>query len=329
MRFVHPEMAVWLLAVAAAAVLGLAHALYRRRSRRLAGIQPRFAAASRRSGALSDARTTLIACTAIALLVGAAARPQLLREAREPEYERQDLVILLDRSASMHARDVAPSRATRALDELRTFLQRKPEEIDRVALVGFAATPLVVSYLTRDVGSLLFYVDWLRQDPSILYGTDIGAAMSSALEVVARDDKPGRKLFLVISDGEDDGTSLEGAVAAAKRRGIRVYTIGIGSPDRTVIPVSRSGERDVFLRDDTGRLVTTQFNEGSLRAVAAATSGRYLRSQRAGDVLAALDTIVRADRRRIGTRTVYAYADVHTYLLAAALVAVGFLVATA
>jgi Ca-activated chloride channel family protein len=329
MRLLHPEAAVWLLAAAAAAVLGLARAAYRIRSRRRDAVQPRFAPFSHRSGPAHDLRTTALACTAIVLLVGAAARPQLLREQRAPEYERQDLVVILDRSVSMHARDVAPSRAGRALAELRTFLQRKPPEIDRVGLVGFAATPLIVSYLTRDVGSLLFYIDWLRDDPSVLYGTDIGAALSSALEVVTRDRKPARKLFLVVSDGEDEGGTLGSAIAAVRGNHIHVHTIGVGSPDRSPIPISRAGEREVFLRDDSGRLITTQFDERSLRSVAAATGGRYVRSQRPGDVLRALDSVVKADRRRIGSRTTYAYMDIHYVLLAGALAASALLVATA
>jgi Ca-activated chloride channel family protein len=329
MRFLYPQMAVWLLAVPATLLLCVARSLYRRWSRRREGIQPRFTRVSRRSGYGREAAVTLFACGAVLLLVGAAARPQLLREQREPEYERQDLVVILDRSVSMRARDVTPSRAERALSELKTFLQRKPAEINRVGLVGFAATPLVLSYFTTDVSSLLFYLDWLKDDPSILYGTDIGAAVTSALEVASHDKQPGRKLFLVISDGEDDGATLGSAVAAARQRGIRIHCIGIGSADEALIPVSRAGERDVFLRDDTGRLVKTQFNEASLKAVAAATNGRYLRSQTTGDVLAALDSVVQADLRRIGTRTVYAYLDIHHLLLAGALAAVALMVATA
>ncbi|MEO5895547.1 MAG: vWA domain-containing protein [Vicinamibacterales bacterium] len=329
MRFVHPQMAVWLLALPATALLCIVHSWYRHRSRRGESIQPRFAAVSRRSRYRRDIVVGVLACVAVLLLVGAAARPQLLYEHRAPEYERQDLVVILDRSVSMRARDVTPSRAERAVAELRIFLQRKPEEIDRVGLVGFAATPLVLSYLTRDVNSLLFYLDWLKDDPTILYGTDIGSAVSSALDVAARDKQPGRKLFLIISDGDDDGSTLASAVATARQRGIRVHCIGIGSPDAALIPISRAAERDVFLRDDNGSLVKTRFNEASLRAVATATSGRYLRSQTSGDVLAALDSVVRADRRRIGTRTIYAYLDVHRVLLAGALAAVALLVATA
>ena len=105
-----------------------------------------------------------------------------------------------------------PSRdAAGAARRSRTSSSSKPEEIDRVGLVGFAGTsldPLVPDDAMSD--SILFYLDWIADDPAILYGTDIGAALTSAMEVVRRDDQPTRKLFLVISDGEDHGATLAG-----------------------------------------------------------------------------------------------------------------------
>ena len=329
MRFLHPEIAVWLLALPAIVLFWTGHFAYKRYSRRREGVQPRFAAVSRRSGYGRDLAILVLACAAVSQLVGAAARPQLLTEQSAAEFERQDLVLILDRSVSMNARDVNPSRAQRALIELKNFLKTKPEEIDRIGLVGFSGTPLVLSYLTRDVDSLLFYLDWLAEDPSIFYGTDIGAAITSALDVVTRDKQPSRKFFLIVSDGDDDGGTLNSAVAAVKRLGIRIHCIGIGAPEAALIPVSRPGERDVFLRDDTGRLVKTTFNEASLRAVATATAGRYIRSETGGELVEALDTVVRADRRSTGTRTTYGYRDVHRILLAGALAAIVLLVAIA
>ena len=329
MRFQHPEIAVWLLALPPIVLSWMAALAYKRHSRSHEAIQPRFQAIARRSGYGRDFAIVLLACAAVSLLVGAAAGPQMLVQQHAPEYERQDLVLIVDRSVSMHARDVNPSRSARALTELKTFLKRKPEELDRIALVGFAGTPLILSYLTRDVDNLLFYLDWMAEDPGIFYGTDIGAAVSSALEVVTKDKQPSRKLFLIVSDGEDDGGTLQAAVASAKRLGIRVHCIGIGAPEPTLIPISRPGERDVFLRDDAGRLVKTTFNEGSLRAVAASTAGRYVRSETGGELAAALEMIVRADRRRVGTRTTYGYRDVHPLLLAGALVTTALLVAIA
>lgn len=327
MRFLHPEMGVWLLTVPLIAAAWLAHYLYKRHSRRRAGVQRRFLGLSRRSTFKREAVVLALACSAVGLLVGALARPQVVTERRTPEFERQDLVVLLDRSVSMRARDVKPSRAERAQTELENFLRRKPDAIDRVGLVGFAGAPLILSYLTRDVDTLLFYLDWMAEDPAIFYGTDIGAALSSAMEVVARDAQPTRKIFLVISDGEDQGTTLDASLATVKRQGIPVHAIGIGSPAEALLPVSRPGQRDVFLRDDDGRLVTTQFDETSLKAIAAATGGRYIRSQSGDELVSALNTIERTERRLVGSKTTNEYRDVYRWLLAGALAAVAVMVA--
>lgn len=329
MRFLHPDLGIWLLAVPAIAVFCLAHYLYKRLSRRREAVQRRFLGLSRRSTFGRDALVLVLASSAAGLLVAALVRPQVVTERYAPEFERQDLVVLLDRSVSMRARDVKPSRAERALTELKNFLQRKPETIDRVALVGFAGAPLILSYLTRDVDTLLFYLDWMAEDPALFYGTDIGAALSSALEVVARDTQPTRKIFLVISDGEDQGTTLDASIATVKRQNIPVHAIGIGSPTEALLPISRPGQRDVFLRDDEGRLVTTEFDETSLRAIAAATGGRYMRSQSGSELVSALHAIERTERRQVGSKTTNEYRDVYRWLLAGALAAIAVMVAIA
>src|SRR4029077_10892392 len=128
----------------------------------------------------------------------------------------QDLVIMLDRSASMNARDIAPSRFARATQEIRNLVRRKPDGIDRIALIGFADAAVVLSYLTEDADSLLFYFDWIDRDPTPLFGTNLGEALTSAMDVARKDDRPTRKIFLVVSDGEDFGPELRRAVAAVR-----------------------------------------------------------------------------------------------------------------
>src|SRR2546421_619639 len=85
------------------------------------------------------------------------------KPARVPAYERQDIVFVLDRSASMRAHDVAPSRFLRATAELRNFLRYKPDTIDRIGLVGFADASVVLSYLTGNIDSVAFYLDWIDE----------------------------------------------------------------------------------------------------------------------------------------------------------------------
>ena len=326
-QFLHPEMIGWLAAVPAVVVLTLAHFLYRYHARHRVAVQPRFRSLSRRSTWRRDAVVLTLAFVSTGLLALAVTRPQLLLERRTAEFERQDLILILDRSVSMHARDVRPSRAERAHTEIENFLRRKPEAIDRVGLVGFAGTPLVLSYLTSDVDSILFYLDWIADDPAVLYGTDIGAALTSALEVVRRDKQISRKTLLIISDGEDQGSTLRQALAAVKAKRLRVHSIGIGSAQQSVIPVSFPGERESLLRDESGRVMTTRFNESSLRAVAAATGGQYIRSATGSELRAAFEEIASANRVQTGWRTTTEYRDVYLILLAAAGVAVAALVA--
>lgn len=329
MRLLQPEQGIWLLVIPAIVIFWLAYFLYKRHGRRREEVQPRFQRLSRRSHLGRDTLVLVLASAAAGLLVAALMRPQVVTERYVVEFERQDLVVVLDRSVSMRARDVNPSRAERALTELKNFLQRKPETIDRVGLVGFANAPLILSYLTRDVDALLFYLDWMAEDPTIFYGTDIGAALTSGLEVVARDTQSTRKIFLVISDGEDQGTTLDAAVATARKQKIQIHAIGVGSAGEVPLPVSQSGQREVFLRDDEGRLVTTQFDETSLRAIAAATGGRYMRSQSGSELVSALNAIERGGRRQVGSSMTNEYRDVYRWLLAGALAAVAVMVAIA
>ena len=326
-QFEQPEMAAWLVAVPVVVALWLAHFLYRWNARQRTRVQPRFRSLSRRSTWRRDAVVLVLASSAAALLALTLMRPQVLLERRTAEFERQDLILILDRSVSMRARDVRPSRAERALTEIENFLRRKPEAIDRVGLVGFAGTPLVLSYLTSDVDSILFYLDWIRDDPAVLYGTDIGAALTSALEVVRKDKQTTRKLLLIISDGEDQGSTLEQALTAVRTKRLRVHTIGIGSAQQSVIPVSFPGERESLLKDEGGRTMTTRFNESSLRAVAAATGGQYIRSATGSELRAAFEEIANANRVQTGWRTTTEYRDVYVYLLAAAGIAAAALVA--
>ena len=127
MRFLRPDMARWFLVLPIVVACWLMHDRYVRAFRRRAQLAPRFAWLSRRTTGARRAAVLASAVCAVAALAFALVRPQLLFAQRIPEYERQDLVIMLDRSASMRAHDIVPSRFTRATLEIRNFLKKKPE----------------------------------------------------------------------------------------------------------------------------------------------------------------------------------------------------------
>jgi Ca-activated chloride channel homolog len=315
-RFLNPEFAAWWQILPVIAALCLIRILYVRRQRALTRADARFRPLSRRSTWVRDVAVVVFSAAAAGALVFALVRPQAQLTTRVPQYEREDLVIMLDRSASMRAHDIAPSRFSRATAEIRNFIQNKPDNIDRVGLVGFAGTSVILSYLTRDLDTVAFYLDWIESDPQTLLGTDIGAAMKNALEVAAKDDRQTRKIFVVLSDGEDYGDQLAHEVAVYRQTGQHVNSIGIGSDRDVAVPIILPDGKETPLRDDNGQIVRTRFEEATLRRIALATGGRYLRSRAPGDLTRALQEIEAGERKLVGYRTTTEYRDLYPAAIA-------------
>jgi Ca-activated chloride channel family protein len=324
-RFLRPEFAPWWQILPILLAVCTIRYLYLRRQRRLTPVSDRFRGLSRRSTWAREAAIGVLTMVAGGSFVFALVRPQAQLTTRIAQYEREDLVIMLDRSASMRAHDVAPSRFSRATEEIRTFLKNKPENIDRVGLVGFASSSLILSYLTRDLDTVAFYLDWIEHDPQTFLGTNIGAALKNALEVARKDDRKTRKIFVLLSDGEDYGGELTRQLSIYRQEGHHINSIGIGSDDEVPVPEMQPDGREMPLRDEGGRIVRTRFEESTLRQLATNTGGRYLRSRTGGDLTRALQEIEQGERKLVGWRTTTEYRDLYPAALALAAAAVAAL----
>jgi Ca-activated chloride channel family protein len=321
MRFLRPEFANWWQLLPVLLACCTVQALYLAYVRRRTPIAPRFMKLSRRARWRRPVGVSMAAMLMGGSIVFALVRPQASLTERTPEYEQQDLVLILDRSVSMRAHDIAPSRFSRAVAEIKNFLQHKPDGIDRVGLVGFAGGSLVLSYLTSDLDTVAFFLDWVDQDPETLLGTNIGAALKNATEVAAKDDRRTKKIFLLISDGEDYGGELQRQVAAYRSAGLHVHCIGIGSDSEVPIPVREPDGRETPLRDEDGRIVKTRFEESTLRQIAASTGGEYVRSTTGGELMKAINDIALSERKIVGWRTTTDYRDLYPEALGAAVAA--------
>jgi Ca-activated chloride channel family protein len=217
----------------------------------------------------------LLLLGAIALTVLAAARPQAGERTREVEDRGIDLVIVLDVSQSMLSTDTTPSRidvAQREIDALLAGLTG-----DRVGLVIFAGDTFVRSPLTTDLAAVRALVAGVARERGFLEpGSDLGAAVDEALDVLARGEASS-KAILVVSDGEDHGESAASALARARSRDVRIYAAGAGSPEGApVLDVDAVTGATSPRVDDLGRSVVTRLEDQNLRALADATGGRYL-----------------------------------------------------
>jgi Ca-activated chloride channel family protein len=321
-RFLRPEFAAWWQLLPVLLAAWTIRVLYLLRQRRRAPVAPRFRRQSRRSTWGREAAILALAAIAGGSLVFALVRPQAQLTTRTPQYEREDLIIMLDRSASMRAHDVPPSRFARATGEIRNFLKNKPENIDRVGLVGFAGSSIILSYLTRDLDAVAFYLDWIENDPQTFLGTNIGAALKNALDVARKDDRKTRKIFVLLSDGEDYGGEVSRQLAVYRQEGHHINSIGIGSDEEVPVPELFPDGREAPLRDEGGRIVRTRFEESMLRDLASGTGGRYLRSRTGGDLTKALHEIEQGERRLVGWRTATEYRDLYPAALALAAAAI-------
>jgi Ca-activated chloride channel homolog len=258
-------------------------------------------------------------------LVLALLRPQLHVERLVPAYEKQDLILILDRSASMQARDVPPSRFIRAIREIKSFVLDKPDIVDRIGLIGFAGTSVVLSHLTSDLETLFFFLDWISEDPDIYYGTNVAGAIGSALEMARKDESGTKKTFLLVSDGDDESTELADFLSELNDAGIKVHTIGIGTEQPVPIPVSYENGMVEYLLDEEGNQLTTRFEESTMRQVAAMTRGSFFRSTTGHEVSASLNQVVKQEQKQTGWKRTEDYIDIYTPLLLLTCVAMFFL----
>jgi Ca-activated chloride channel family protein len=302
-HFLRPDLLQWWLALPVVVVAWAVNYGYRQLVRRKARVATRFAGLSRRSTLIRGAAVLFTCLIAVGALIFALMRPQVFATQKTAELEQQDLVLLLDRSQSMRAHDIRPSRFTRATTEIENFLKKKPNTIGRVGLVSFAGAPIVLSYLTADIGIIGFYLDWADKDVKPQYGTNIGGALNLALEVAKKDNRPTKKIFVLISDGEDKGQELMDAVNKFRARGYAIHCIGIGSEDQVVVPVLDKTGKEVPLKDETGAVIKTRFEESTLKSIAQVTGGRYFRSTTGDDLIPAINGIVGQSRRIVGWKT--------------------------
>lgn len=221
--------------------------------------------------------------TAAGLLVVALANPRIGTRLEEVKQEGIDLFIALDVSLSMKAEDIKPNRLEKAKFEIRNLVAKLRG--DRIGLIVFAGEAYTQFPLTTDYSAANLFLDVVDVDVAPVPGTSIGSAVERAMESFDFEEAT-TKVLVVFSDGENtEGDAFDAATEAAKK-GVLIYTIGLGSPAGVPIPLyNASGQQTDFKRDRSGGVVVTKLDEASLERVATIGSGKYFRGTNAQDEL--------------------------------------------
>ncbi len=313
-RFADPHY-FWLLALIPLLTAVFVRALGRRRKRLEAFGNPEVTAQLMPEASVKRSwHKFVLAMAALALLVGALARPQLGHKLREVKREGAEIMFVVDVSNSMLAQDFEPSR----LERTKYAISRLTESLgqDRIGIILFAGDAYVQLPITSDYVSARTFISDISVNSIPVQGTAIGKALAMARNSFSSQSE-GSRAIILISDGENhEDDALKVAEQIAKET-IPVYTIGVGSPEGAAIYVE--GEP---IRDENGEMVVTKLNEQMLQEIALATGGAYIR---AGNRSEWLDDIVKEirtmEKKQFSSMAFEEYNEQYHFLLLAALAA--------
>lgn len=212
---------------------------------------------------------------ALASLIIALAQPRRGFTIEEATRKGRDLIIAIDTSRSMLANDLQPNRLTRAKLAAQDLINQL--EGDRVGLIAFAGTSFLQAPLTADYSAVLNALNELDTEIIPRGGTNLASAISTAIDAFGMGESSSRAL-IIFTDGEE--LDQNAMAAAGKVAGqIKIFTIGVGSEQGSVIPVTNERGGTDFVRDNRGEIVKSKLDEGLLSRLADASGGFYLRLQ--------------------------------------------------
>lgn len=324
MRFAEAHW-LWGLLVALAVLLFLIWGgfLHQRAVRRFGDPELVLGLKTAKTGVRRALRGALLVL-ALALLFVAAAQPQYGRGTRLIPATNLDVVIVLDFSKSMYARDVSPSRIARAKVEVAELVRELPGA--RFGGVAFAGSPMSFP-LTSDGAAVAQFFRGLEPNDMPLGGTAIARALDAARQLLERDPKSAQheRVVVLVTDGEDlEGDPAAVAEAMAKER-IRVHVVQIGGRSPEPIPdVDEHGQVRGLRQDSAGQLLMTSLSaegEAQLARIASVAQGQLVRAAKG---TTGVQEITRELRRlmtdELSEQVETIYADVYGYPLGLAIV---------
>ncbi len=272
--FRHPLVLAWL----AAAFAALLFFRFKAEESRLAAagllLGPAFGRMNAGTAAARRRLRGVLYITALGLAFLAAAGPQWGTELTPVTDLKGNIIIAVDTSLSMAAKDLKPSR----LENARLLLGAIAEKFSdyRIGVVAFAGDAYTQCPLTTDQEAISYFASALQPGMLPSQGTDFSAAIETSLAMLSR--YGGQKVMVLITDGEDHSTMLDTALTEAVAQNLKIFTVGIGSPEGELIPVKDSaGNTLEYKKDRSGKTVVSRLDEATLMKIASRTGAAYLR----------------------------------------------------
>ncbi|HMI08155.1 MAG TPA: VWA domain-containing protein [Flavobacterium sp.] len=219
---------------------------------------------------------------ALAALILGLVNPKIGTKMETVKREGIDIVFAVDVSKSMLAEDVAPSRLEKSKQLVSQIINQLGS--DRIGIIAYAGNAFPVLPITTDYSVAKMFLQSMNTEMVSSLGTSLDEAIKLSETYFDKKDKA-NKLLIMISDGEDHGEGAEAAAEEARKAGIKIITIGIGTEKGGPIPLKRNGVVESFKRDNNNDVVITKMNQESLKEIANATQGGYIYGGNTKEVL--------------------------------------------
>lgn len=233
---------------------------------------------------------------AFAALILGLVNPKIGTKMETIKREGIDIVFAMDVSKSMLAEDIAPNRLEKSKQIVSQIINQLVN--DRIGIVAYAGSAFPVLPITTDYAVSKMFLQNMNTSIVSSQGTSLDEAIKLSATYFDKGNKTS-KLLILISDGEDHSEGAVEAAAEANKNGMKIITIGVGTPKGGPIPIKQNGVVQSFKRDVNNEVVITKLNEESLKEIAKATKGGYVNGSSTKDVLAyvkkALDNIQKTE----------------------------------
>ena len=254
--------------------------------------------------------------TSLAFIILAVAGPRSGSRLEEAKREGVEIIIALDVSLSMLAEDIRPNRLERSKMSVSRLIGNLKN--DRIGLIVFAGDAFVQVPITNDHAAARMILENVSTDIVPVQGTAIGRAIELAVRSFTP-DSPANRTIVIISDGEDHEDDPVSAARIAREQGISIHTIGMGRPEGAPVPVA-GGAESRFLTDQEGNTVISRLDEATLRGIASAGEGMFIRAGSSGTGLELImEEIEKMDKAEFDELVYTEYEEQFQYMAAIAL----------
>ncbi|TVZ26232.1 Ca-activated chloride channel family protein [Gillisia sp. Hel_I_86] len=219
---------------------------------------------------------------AFVFLILALVNPKIGTKMETVTREGVDIVFAIDVSKSMEAEDVAPNRLEKSKQLVTQIINNLAS--DRIGIIAYAGSAFPQLPITTDYASAKMFLQAMNTDMVSSQGTAIKEAIELSSTYFNEEDQTSKVLF-IISDGEDHEGDIGNVAKEAADKGIRIFTIGVGSLKGGPIPIKRNGVVQTYKKDQNGETVITKLNEATLKEIADDANGEYIQGNVTNEVL--------------------------------------------